>query len=191
MYRFLYETIVPLYGIENLRLGKMDTDSFMLDISVPNAEHKLLRIRNELDTSNYPTDHPLYSKEGAKQVGLFKNESPVPISERAIVTQKVDAFTVALASKLATDWTVKTPAWKCVCKGGDKNYLKRHSSFQDFKNVVLGGSTLKTESTRLVSKNHIITTTTAQKTAARPYSDKMHYAPCGVACVPHGHYRTV
>ena len=55
-----------------------DTDSFFLCCRGVNLNSQLLpaMIKDELlDTSNYPSTHPLYSKKFAAQIGKFKDES--------------------------------------------------------------------------------------------------------------------
>ena len=60
MYRFLYETIKPKYGDQTKRLYS-DTDSLLLAIETEDLYKDFESMQEELDFSDYPRDHPLYS----------------------------------------------------------------------------------------------------------------------------------
>ena len=62
------------YGA-NTRLLFSDTDSFLYWIRTRDLYSDLASDSDRFDFSNYPREHPLYSAKGAKQPGLFKDES--------------------------------------------------------------------------------------------------------------------
>ena len=51
-----------------------DTDSIFLNVKTENIYKDMEEIKDELDTSDYPRDHPLYSEENKKVIGKFKDE---------------------------------------------------------------------------------------------------------------------
>ena len=72
MYKFYYETINDMWP-DNEIIG-FDTDSFFLNIYTDDVYKDMKYIRDELDTSDYPKDHPLYSTLNKKVIGKFKDE---------------------------------------------------------------------------------------------------------------------
>ena len=51
-----------------------DTDSFFLSIPTKDVYEDMKNIQDDLDTSNYPENHPLYSNVNKKVIGKFKDE---------------------------------------------------------------------------------------------------------------------
>ena len=72
MYEFYYNVINKLWP-NNYLVGS-DTDSFFLSIESPDIYKDKEKIIDELDTSDYPKDHPLYSIKNKKVMGKFKDE---------------------------------------------------------------------------------------------------------------------
>ena len=64
MYNLFYTILPACPLIKNLQLVGGDTDSFFLAITT-DSKHSLHDVFNtmtdQIDTSNYPTDHPLFS----------------------------------------------------------------------------------------------------------------------------------
>ena len=182
MYEFLYDVIQPLFGYQNVRLGKMDTDSFMLDITCEDLLGKLQEIQDELDTSDYPKEHPLYCTGNKKVVGKFKDETNgVPIWQRCILKAKCDSFICK------EDSAKGYMACKKVCKGVPKAVIKKHIDFHDYLDA-LGGQVVRRATTTLRSIDHQIYTYKQNKIALTPYDDKRFIDDDGLASRPHGHY---
>jgi len=80
MYNLYYDQLIPMAT----RLGGSikilggDTDSFFLQTRGINVEGELLPLlcrENLLDSSNYPTNHPLYSDDRRAKLGCIKDEA--------------------------------------------------------------------------------------------------------------------
>ena len=72
MYRFYYEVINEVWS-DNEIIG-FDTDSYFLSIKTKDIFKDFKKVQDELDTSDYPKDHPLYSVDNKKVIGKFKDE---------------------------------------------------------------------------------------------------------------------
>ena len=72
MYEFYYNVINKQFPDNEVLYS--DTDSLVLNIYTEDLYKELENIKDELDTSDYPKDHPLYSDENKKVVGKFKDE---------------------------------------------------------------------------------------------------------------------
>ena len=69
MYKFYYETINDMWP-DNEIIG-FDTDCFFLNIYTDDVYKDMKCIRDELDTSDYPKDHPLHSTLNKKVIEKF------------------------------------------------------------------------------------------------------------------------
>ena len=81
MYRLHYEEMEryrQLYPNSSIKILAGDTDSFFLEIKNIDLHTQLLpQMLHDglLDTSNYPQNHPLYSRQFENKIGLVKDES--------------------------------------------------------------------------------------------------------------------
>ena len=73
MYRYYYFNLKSHYA-ERVRLLYTDTDSLILQLETDDLYADMMSDLDAYDTSNYPTDHPLYSQVNKKKVGKFKDE---------------------------------------------------------------------------------------------------------------------
>jgi hypothetical protein len=81
MFRFHYDVMREKYG-DKAKLLFTDTDSMCYHIETPDVYADMGKMASHFDTSDYPEEHPLYSKANKKVVGKFKDEtSGFPISE--------------------------------------------------------------------------------------------------------------
>jgi hypothetical protein len=81
MFRFHYDVIREKYG-DKAKLLFTDTDSLCYHIETPDVYDDMGQMASHFDTSDYPEEHPFYSKVNKKVVGKFKDETNgVPIIE--------------------------------------------------------------------------------------------------------------
>ena len=74
MYTFQYNRIVSLYG-ERAKLLFTDTDSLCYEIQTADVYADMRLNFFEYHTSDYLSDHPLYSKDNAKVIDKIKTET--------------------------------------------------------------------------------------------------------------------
>ena len=72
MYSFYYDDASELW--EKNELVASDTDSMIFNIKTKDIYKDMEEIIDELDTSGYPKDHPLYSEKNKKVIGKFEDE---------------------------------------------------------------------------------------------------------------------
>ena len=73
MYDFYYNTLKARYG-ENVRLLYTDTDSLIVHVQTDDLYKDMSLNADLYDTSNYQSDHPLFSTANKKIIGKFKDE---------------------------------------------------------------------------------------------------------------------
>lgn len=81
MYNYYYNHLKPKYQ-DNLTLLATDTDSFMFYVETHDVYRDMLQHIQLYDITNYPTDHPLFSNDRKKKIGVFKDElGGIPMKE--------------------------------------------------------------------------------------------------------------
>ena len=127
MYDFKYRHGRQIFG-EDMRIAYMDTDSFIIKHNLSNEEleQRIKEHQNLFDLSNYPVDHPLYSKVNKKVIGKMKNEvAGTMIKEFCGLRPKCYAYRT-------TDDKVTKKS-----KGVKRKIVKEELSYQDYKDIVM------------------------------------------------------
>ena len=76
MYKFLYDYAIPKWGVDKLKVGFTDTDSFLLSIETEDAYEDIKPdVPKMFDTSDYPKDNKFGIKPQNKKVlGIMSDE---------------------------------------------------------------------------------------------------------------------
>jgi len=138
----------------------------------------LEKIKDRLDTSEYPKDHPLYSPTNAKVAGTFKDEC----------SGKSCSEFVGLRSKM---YSLLLPdSNKMTAKGISKSFVQKQIMHQMYKDCLFQNvrTTAKYENIR--SRNHRVATETVNKFALSPFDDKRVLLPGTFDTKAHGHLVT-
>ena len=128
MYKFYYETINVQWP-DNEIVG-FDTDSFFLSVKTKDVYEDMKNIKDHLDTSDYPKDHPLYSVDNKKVIGKFKDE----------LNGKIMNEIVFLKSK-AYSYTLSDSTEKKKLKGISKSVVNKEITFNNYKNCLFNTET--------------------------------------------------
>ena len=175
MYQYYYDVLQPHFGMTNLQLHYMDTDSFVLSIKCNDLVEQLLELEDYFDFSNLDKNHPLFSNKNKKVVGKFKVETGPVLT--------IDRF-VALKSKM---YCFDVNDNQCSKIKG----LNKHSSakirFDEFINTLNNGCITQGTNVGIRSNNHNISLQTVEKTALSPSDDKRCYIS-PTESVPHGYF---
>ena len=154
------------------RLIFTDTDSLEYHIPIENLDdfnQRMLSISDDwLDTSNYPEEHPFYSKRNKKLVGFIKNESPIPILEAVAIRSKVHAERTALGSDVKL-------------KGINKAVVKKTISPEMLVRCVTQSQCLQVDQTNFRCKTQRISTVKQTKLALSPFDDKRYILEDGIS----------
>jgi hypothetical protein len=151
MFRFHYDVIRQRYG-DMARLLFTDTDSLCYHIETPDVYANMGQMAEHFDPSDYPSEHPLFSSMNKKVVGKFKDETNgVPISEFVGLKSKMYCFAVGGSTKR-------------TAKGIKKAAAQRDLMMEQCK-AYLDGTACTVKQTMIQSRNHIICTVSATKSA--------------------------
>jgi hypothetical protein len=178
MYDFYYNTMKKKYG-NKMKLLFTDTDSLCLGIETEDLFEDLKEIKSELDTSNYPENHPLYNKGNKAVVGKFKDEAG----------SKIITEFVGLRSKLYSYQIQDDIEDHKRCKGVKKSCVKHELSHNDYKDVLLNEKQKKCSFNILQSKKHIIHSVNIKDKIALSCFDDKRYLYNYKDSLAFGHYK--
>lgn len=181
MYDFLYGVVHPHYGVENVNLLYMDTDSYVFELATPNLYQSLLPIQSYFDTSGLSKDNPAFSPTNAKVLGKMKDEMGGKyISEFLGVRAKVYCI-------VPEDSDHENPCIK-KCKGITKHVTDKVLTAKLYRDCITENSDWYTMNSTFRSYKHILVTKWENKLTLSGYDGKRHLLPDRVCTVPHGHY---
>jgi DNA polymerase type B, organellar and viral len=177
MYTMWYDVIKPALGVDCTYLTAMDTDSFLFVCTSPDYMRRLSTITDHLDCSGLDPSHPLYSTKNKKVLGKLKFESDGrKIIAACCVKSKV-------YSLLFEDDCLKK------LKGVQKNFVKKELTFQDYKNCVFDSVKRFALYKAIVSKEHVLFTTTQRKLALECTDCKRFILDDRINTLAYGHYK--
>ena len=179
MYDFHYNHMMKKYGVEHLRLLFTDTDSLCYLVSTGDIYEDMREDLSLYDTSNYASDHPLFSRENAKVLGKMKDECPT--------TPAVEF--VGLRPKMYSLLTVDKQEKK-TAKGVSKTTIKKSLCHADYKKVLEMGRPTLAIMWQIRAHLHQLYTQKVCKVALSAYEDKRYVLADGVHTLAHGHYKT-
>ena len=178
MYNLFYSILPHCPLIKKLHLAGGDTDSFFLTISTD--KHITLsdvfnNLAQHMDTSNYPSSHPLYSTVNKAKLGCFKDETAGQTLEEMILLRP-KMYSMKYKD---TDTSIKR------AKGISKHLVKnmRHDRF---KEVYEEKKISHVQMTIIRSQQHTVQTTTFNKRALSAWEDKRCWLNENFS-LPHGH----
>ena len=192
MYQLYYDTIKKCPLIDKTRLCGGDTDSFFLCLYTSpstSLDDIFLNMKDKFDSSNYDTDHPLYSTENKAKLGRFKNESAGKIIEEFMIA-KPKAYSMLyykmkeskIESKNKTLEKEGIMRFKGVPRAVVQNFTHDHyrqAYHHDFESV---------EHFKLIqSKDHHVSTVNHHKRGRSFWEDKRCWVSKNFS-LPYGHY---
>ena len=173
MYRFYYEVINEVWS-DNEIIG-FDTDSYFLSIKTKDIYKDLKQVQDELDTSDYPKDHPLYSVDNKRVIGKFKDE----------LNGKIMNEIIFLKSK-AYAYTLSDLTEKKKLKGISQPIVKKEMNFKNYKNCLYNTETQLNTMFRLNSEKHNMFINEVKKVSLNPFDDKRYICEDGINTLPYG-----
>ena len=130
------------------------------------------------DTSNYPSDHPCFSKTNAKVLGKMKDEcASLPAQEF-----------IGLRSKM---YSISLPQGKTkkTCKGVKTGYCNKHIIHSDYMKTLVSRKTSMATYNKFQSKAHQIHSVRITKISLSPFDDKRYILDDGISSLAYGHHR--
>ena len=175
MYDFFYNHLKPKYG-ENMKLNFTDTDSFCLEIQTPDVYADMKENSDIFDTSNFPTNHFLYSDKNKKIPGKFKDECPNnPPFEFVGLKAKMYSIDLGVTEKK-------------VAKGVNRSVIRRKLKHQMYKDCLLKKRLYTHHMMRIQSNKHQLSTCKMNKISLSPFDDKRYFVS-ETSSYAYGHFK--
>ena len=172
MYKFYYDKINKIWP--NNQILYYDTDSYILKLETEDVYKDIKdNLMDDMDNSDYPKDHELYSKVNEKVIGKFKDEL-----KSDVMTEVACLKAKAYAYKTLTKENKKLKGVTRVAR----NTLK----FEEYKRVLeeYKKPVFKTMYT-LNSEEHKMYLNQINKVALTAYDDKRYICADGIRTLPH------
>jgi len=177
MYDFHYCTIKPMYG-DKVKLLFTDTDSLCYEVETEDVYKDMEKIKDQLDTSDYHPDHPLFNTVNAKVIGKMKDETAgVPPLHFIGLRSKLYSLQLTTVKELAK------------AKGVQKAYVKRHLRHKAYVECLHTGQSTTATFHVIQSTNHNLVTKRVTKVALSSFDDKRWLLDGTPNTLAHGHWR--
>ena len=168
MYRFHYKEMVAKYG-NRVKQTYTDTDSFIHKIETENLYNDIALNLDAYGTSDYPSDHPLYSRTNAKVLRKFKDEC---------ASLAVQEF-VELRSKM---YSILLPGGKAkfTAKRVSRRHILKHLKHEDKRHTMKTMRSSFFKYHTISGYMHILKTIEISKKCLSAYDDKRGWGthPC-------------
>ena len=162
---------------DNVRLGYMDTDSFVMHIKTNDFYKDIAGdVKNRFDTSNYEANRPLPTGKNKKVIGLMKDELGGKIIKE-FVTLRPNTY-----SFLTDDGKEDKKA-----KGTKKCIIKKMIKFDDYKKCLLNDKVILKSQQSFISNKHDVYTEDVNKIALSNDDDKRIVSPDKISSYPYGY----
>ena len=172
MQQLFYKVIKPRFG-GRASVLMSDTDSFVLELPCTGPDEAVIKLRDVMDFSNYPPDHPLYDPSSKNQLGLLKNELPGDI---------IHEF-VGIKSKV---YAIKTKSNKMESKAkGVKQAYKAKIPFDRYKACITSQRMERVVQVAIGCKDHQNMIIRSNRVAFTSFDDK-RYLLCNRHSTPYG-----
>ena len=177
IYDFHYNHMKKKYPGSKLKLLWTDTDSLGYLIQTRDLYADMMEDLHLYDTSNFPKEHVLYSRENERKPGVMKDESPAkPIMEYVGLRSKMYAFICNTKEEVK------------IAKGIKKSAISKKLRFQQYKKCLLEKKIYMCEFSNISHEKHQLYLTHFNKIGLSAADDKRYVLENGFDCVALGHF---
>ena len=173
MFDFYYEHLKALYA-DSIRMLYTDTDSLIVHVETEDVYADMLLDSDLYDTSNYPSDHPLYWTVNKKVIGKFKDK----------LGSRIMTEFIGLRSKMYS-YTGQTDDRRA--KGVNRSVLRNTITHDDYRDCLFDQQVYTRTMPGLRSHQHEIYGETVRKVALSPLDTKRYILEDGITTLAYGH----
>ena len=179
MYAFHFDYVLKRYSSDHAHLLFTDTDSLTYWIRTDDVYADMKEdMAERFDTCDYPPTHPCFSKQNAKRLGFFKDETNgVPILEFIGLRAKMYSI------RLGDDST------KLTAKDIDRGFVKKHIKHERYRMCLKQYQRTSAQFKTIRSQRQELFTMDISKIGLSPYDDKRYLLKDSHETLAFGHYR--
>ena len=180
MYQYFYNELKVRYR-DKLTLMATDTDSFIYRVETDDLYKDMLQNIHLYDTSNYPTDNPLYCLDHKKQIGSMKDElGGYAMKEFVALHPKMYSFVYNIKDKEINEKR---------CKGIPRVVVTNELLHEHYKNTLLESKQIKSTMYGLRSDHHIMYCDKIDKVSLSAFDDKRYLLEGGISSLAFGQHK--
>lgn len=180
MYSFIYESLFARLTCP-VEICYSDTDSVLTSLQTNDIVEQINKIRDELDLSCYPPDHPLYDPEHKGVMGYFKDEYPVtPIQE--VVAIRAKQYSLLLSNSQGISRSLQV----AKAKGVKKSVVRKHLLHDVYRGSLFGARAVCHKQCTIQSLNQRMYTVSRVKRCIVPYDEKRYLLRGTTTTLPYG-----
>lgn len=177
MYDFFYNTLTNNKNTFTVDLGFSDTDSFLFKTN--NKKNCLEHLKDIMDFSNYPTDHPLFNNKNKSKLGYFKDELGGRQTCKEFIGLRAKCYALKLKDNNST-------TEKKICKGLGRVAIKNRLKFSHYKKCLQTQKTYRFHYNAIKSSKQDVSTVQINKKALSHFDSKRWIYDCGIHSSPYG-----
>ena len=163
--------------IKSVELVGGDTDSFFLYVTSKYSRNEILNsFKEEFDSSNYPTSHPLYSSVNKSKLGCFKDETRGE-TVKSLFMQSPKTYSILTEND-----------HRVARAKGIKSHKRDMFTHEEYRLIQEDRQMRSVSQTSIISKNHHLFTVTQEKRALTCWDSKRFWLSDNLS-VPFGHFR--
>ena len=176
MYEFYYGVLKKKYN-ENIKLIYTDTDSYVIQTMTDDVYKDFQGIKQHMDFSDYPVEHPCHDTTNKKVLGMFKDE----------VNGKIITRFIGLKPKSYAFTTHGEDEEHKKSKGVVKHKVKKELTYQNYHEALHQNKKHEITYNFIRSKTHQIYSMSQVKQSLSNYENKRYYVDA-FSSIPYGHY---
>jgi hypothetical protein len=177
MFSFHYDYIMKKYNTR-AKLLMTDTDSLIYKVETSDVYADMLAKSDLFDTSDYPSNHFIYSVNNKKKLGMMKDE---------YCGKSIKEF-VGLRPKMYSLLDVDGGEKK-TAKGVSKKATAKKIHHENYRKALFDETRLNVRMQNIISVNHEIYTVSLVKNALCAYDDKRFVLDDMISTFAYGHWR--
>ena len=179
MFKFLYDVLIPRFGVDSFEIIMSDTDSYIIHFKSPLTREKVWeKLKDWMDFSNLPRSDPFYDVKNAKVPGFMKTEIP-----RAEITHCIALRSKCYAFKSVDRETGESKVEK-KCKGVVKSKMAQ-VKFEEYEKCLHDRRVIRTKITKIESRKHQIRTIERNQMILGEFDDKRYMLNCHNHSMPY------
>ena len=182
MFKFFYQVILAKYGRDRVSLVASDTDSMILALRTKNLVRDIEEMKEHFDTSNYPPEHRLFSKENENRLFKVKDEAKgAAIVRFCGLKAKCYAFEYKQNGNIVE---------KRVAKGVQRSVINSSLRMNNYLSALKEEKKFYHESHTIRAKNNQLSTYKIRRLSLNSFDDKRIYlAPPNYKTWALNHYK--
>ena len=191
MYDFHYNCIRK--NFPDAKLCFTDTDSLLYLLYTNDLYHDLEKIKDQLDLSKYPPNHPLYDTSHKDIPGYFKDETKsLPICQFCGLRAKCYSILLEEDEETLAKFGLKKPKMfkkQKLATAGIKQCVHKKLTHDRFLEVLRDNSYFDITQYTINSKKHNLYTIKKTRTGLSALDIKRYILADGISTLPYGHYQ--